>query len=303
MRNSTVRTTKRPLAASAPPAVLTAVEARAAPTFWRRLLRDWRAVVTLLILAVVVLVAICAPLIAPYNPDRPDFRAVRQSPSPAHLFGTDTAGRDILSRVIFGSRVSLSVAVVAVVISVTIGAAIGSLSGFFGGGTDAVLQRLTEVFMSFPTLLLMITLAAALGPSLRNAMIIIGVFGWVSLSRLMRAEILSIKERDFILAARSVGVPTPQLIWRHLLPNAAGPLIVNAVYGLQGAILAEAGLSFLGAGVPAPTPSWGNMIQIANSVTYLQTMPWAWVPPTCMLVLVIVTVSFLGDAIARAFRQ
>lgn len=279
-----------------------AVAVRRAPTFRRRILRDRPARVALLVLGLVTTLAIFAPLVAPYDPNEPNFTAIRESPSNAHLFGTDAVGRDVLSRVIYGSRVSLAVAAVAVLISATIGVAIGSLSGFFGGWIDAILQRITEIFMAFPSLLLIITVATALGPSLRNAMIIIGVFGWVTLSRLMRAEVMSLKERDFILAARTVGASPPRLILRHLLPNASGPLIVNAVYGLRGAILAEAGLSFLGAGVPPPTASWGNMINIANSMTYLQGMPYAWIPPTCMLVVVVVAFSFLGDAIARAVR-
>lgn len=276
--------------------------ARIAPSLLRRLLRDKWSVAALVVLIVVIALAIFAPIIAPYDPNKSDFRAIRQPPSAQHLLGTDTVGRDILSRVIYGSRVSLSIAAVAVFISAALGVAIGSISGVFGGWIDAVLQRCTEVFMAFPSLLLIITVATALGPSLRNAMLIIGIFGWVGVSRLMRAEILSLKERDFVLAARATGVPTPRLIMRHLLPNASGPLIVSIVFGLRSAILAEAGLSFLGAGVPSPTASWGNMINIANSMTYLQSMPWAWIPPTCMLILVIVAVSFLGDGLARVTR-
>lgn len=276
---------------------------RRAPTFWQRLLRDRWAKGALVVLGAVVLMAVFAPLIAPYDPNAPDFMAIRQSPSGDHLLGTDATGRDLLSRVIYGSRVSLAVALVAVIISGTIGVAIGAASGFFGGWVDAILQRITEVFLAFPSLLLIITVATALGPSLRNAMIIIGVFGWVSLSRLTRAEILSLRERDFILAARTVGASTPRLILRHLLPNASGPLIVNTVYGLRAAILAEAGLSFIGVGVPPPTPSWGNMINIASSMTFLQSMPYAWIPPTCLLVVVVVAFSFLGDAIARVVRR
>src|SRR5699024_1617673 len=148
------------------------------------------------------------------------FLAIRQAPSAEHWFGTDAVGRDVLSRVIYGGRMSLAVAVVAVLISGTIGLTVGSLSGFFGGWIDAVLQRVTEVFLAFPSLLLIITVAAALGPSVRNVMIIIGVFGWVTLSRLMRVEILSLRERDFMLAARTTGASMPRQVIRHLLPNA-----------------------------------------------------------------------------------
>jgi peptide/nickel transport system permease protein len=276
---------------------------RRAPTFWQRLLRDRWARGSLIVLGLVVVMAVFAPVVAPFDPNKPDFTAIRQSPNADHVLGTDATGRDLLSRVIYGSRISLSVALVAVLISGTIGVSIGAASGFFGGWIDASLQRVTEVFLAFPSLLLIITVATALGPSLRNAMIIIGVFGWVGLIRLTRAEILSLRERVFILAARTVGASTPRLILRHLLPNASGPLIVNTVYGLRAAILAEAGLSFIGVGVPPPTPSWGNMINIASSMTFLQGMPYAWIPPTCLLVIVVVAFSFLGDAVARIARH
>jgi peptide/nickel transport system permease protein len=275
---------------------------RPAPGFARRLWRDWRARAAVAVLAVIGLAALFAPLVAPFDPNQADFLAIRQPPSAAHLLGTDGTGRDVLSRVIYGSRVSLGVAVVAVLISGAIGVTIGSLSGYFGGWVDAVLQRLTEIVMAFPALLLIITVAAALGPSLRNAMVVIGAFGWVTLSRLLRGEILSLKERDFMLAARTLGASSPRLVWRHLLPNAVGPLIVNVVFGLRAAILAEAGLSFIGAGAPPPTASWGSMINIANSVTYLESLPWVWIPPTALLVLTVIAFSFLGDAIARTIR-
>ena len=300
MAASTVRAAP---VSEAAPNLSEASETRRAPTFRRRLLRDRWGRVALVVVACAFLIALLAPVFAPYDPNQPDFTAIRQAPSSEHLFGTDIVGRDVLSRVIYGSRVSLAVALVAVLISGTIGLAIGSASGFFGGWTDAVLQRITEVFIAFPSLLLIITVATALGPSLQNAMIIIGAFGWVSLSRLTRAEILSLKERDFMLAARSIGASTPRLIMRHLLPNASGPLIVNTVYGLRAAILAEAGLSFLGVGVPPPTASWGNMINLANSMTYLEALPWAWIPPTLLLIVVVVAFSFLGDAIARVVRH
>lgn len=271
--------------------------------FRTRLMRDHRARVAIVVLGIAIFVAIFAPLIAPYDPNEPNFMAIRAEPSRDHLFGTDSTGRDLFSRAIFGSRVSLGVALVAALISGSIGIAVGSLSGFFGGWIDSVLQRFTEIFIAFPTLLLIITVATAIGPSLRNAMIIIGVFGWVGLSRLIRVEVLSLKEQEFITAARTVGNSTPRLILRHLLPNASGPIVVNLVFGMRAAILAEAGLSFLGVGVPPPTASWGNMINIANSITYLQSMPWAWIPPTIMLITVVVAFSFLGDAIVRTMRR
>lgn len=278
-------------------------EVKQPPGFWRRLLQSKLALLAVVILLATVLLAVFAPIIAPYDPDAPNFMAIRQSPNQAHWLGTDTVGRDVLSRVIFGSRVSLAVAVVAVSISLTIGVLLGATSGFFGGWVDAALQRVTEVLMAFPALLLIITIATALGPSLRNSMLIIGLLGWVTVSRLMRAEVLSLKERDFVLAARTVGATNTRLIMRHVLPNATGPLIVNTVFALRAAILTEAALSFIGVGVPQPTASWGNMINLATSITYLQTMPWAWIPPTIILITVVIAFSFFGDAVARTVRR
>jgi peptide/nickel transport system permease protein len=208
-----------------------------------------------------------------------------------------------LSRVIFGGRVSLSVAGVAVLISVTVGATLGLTSGYAGGWIDTILQRLTEMFMSIPTILLMITVAVAVGPSIVNAMVIIGIFGWTTLSRLMRAQSLSLKAREFVTSARAIGCTEARIVLRYILPNSLGPLTVNVIYGLRDAILAEASLSFLGIGVPPPTPSWGNMVTIATQMTYLEAMPWVWIPSAVMLIVVIVACSLVGDGLVRAFRS
>jgi len=277
--------------------------AEAEPGFWRRYAQDFWGMVGLVVMVVITLSAIFAPVISPYDPVKPNFGAIRQAPNALHWLGTDAAGMDILSRLIYGGQVSISVAAVAVLISTTLGVVIGLVSGYYGGWIDVFLQRITEVFMSVPTLLLMIILAVVLGPSLINAMLVIGVFGWTTLSRLMRAQALAIKEREFIVAARAIGCRERWIIFVEILPNSLGPLIVNAVYSLRGAILAEASLSFLGVGVPPPTPSWGNMVTFATQIAYLESMPWAWIPPAIMLIVVIVAIGFVGDALARAFRR
>ena len=271
--------------------------------FWRFFARDTWAVVGLIVLVAVISAALLAPLITPYNPVKPSFGEARQPPSIVHPLGTDVAGMDVLARLIYGSRISLAVAAVAVLISTTLGATIGLASGYYGGWIDSVLQRLTEVFASFPTLMLMIALAAVLGPSTQNAMIIIGVFAWTPLSRLMRGQALSLRERDFILAAQVIGCKERRIISRHILVNAVGLLVVNAVYGIRNAILAEASLSFLGVGVPHPTPSWGSMVNFATNIAYLQAMPWAWVPSAVTLITVIASIGFVGDGLARALRR
>jgi ABC-type dipeptide/oligopeptide/nickel transport system permease subunit len=260
-------------------------------------------VIALAVIAGVLLVITFAPLLAPYDPYQVSLAEVRQPPSSQHWLGTDVAGFDVLSRVIYGGRVSLSVAAVAVLISVTVGATLGLTSGYVGGWIDSLLQRLTEVFMSIPTLLLMITVAIALGPSIVNAMVIIGIFGWTTLSRLMRAQSLSLKEREFVLSARAIGCTQPRIILHYILRNSLGPLTVTVIYGLRDAILAEASLSFLGIGVPPPTPSWGNMVTIATQMTYLEALPWVWIPPAVMLIVVIIACSLVGDGLVRAFRH
>ncbi len=271
--------------------------------FWAFFAQDKWAVVGLVILVTVIGAALAAPLISPYGPIEPNFSEARQPPGLAHPLGTDVAGMDVLSRLIYGSRVSLAVAAVAVLISTTLGATIGLASGYYGGWIDAVLQRVTEVFASFPTLMLMIALAAVLGPSTQNAMIIIGVFAWTPLSRLMRGQALSLRERDFIIAAEVIGCRERRIISRHILVNTVGLLVVNAVYGIRSAILAEASLSFLGVGVPQPTPSWGSMVNFATNIAYLQLMPWAWVPSAVTLIAVIASIGFVGDGLARALRR
>ena len=271
--------------------------------FWAFFAQDKWAVVGLVILVTVIGAALAAPLISPYGPIEPNFSEARQPPGLAHPLGTDVAGMDVLSRLIYGSRVSLAVAAVAVLISTTLGASIGLASGYYGGWIDAVLQRITEVFASFPTLMLMIALAAVLGPSTQNAMIIIGVFAWTPLSRLMRGQALSLRERDFIIAAEVIGCRERRIISRHILVNTVGLLVVNAVYGIRSAILAEASLSFLGVGVPQPTPSWGSMVNFATNIAYLQLMPWAWVPSAVTLIAVIASIGFVGDGLARALRR
>ena len=270
---------------------------------WTFFAKDKWGVVGLAILLIVITAALAAPVITPYGPIEPNFSEARQPPGLAHPLGTDVAGMDVFARLIYGSRVSLAVAAVAVLISTTLGATIGLASGYYGGWIDSVLQRVTEVFASFPTLMLMIALAAVLGPSTQNAMIIIGVFAWTPLSRLMRGQALALRERDFITAAQVIGCREGRIISRHILVNTVGLLVVNAVYGIRSAILAEASLSFLGVGVPQPTPSWGSMVNFATNIAYLQLMPWAWAPSAITLITVIASIGFVGDGLARALRR
>ncbi len=266
----------------------------------RRFLRHRMAVVGALVLLTLSLTSLGAPLIAPYDPAEIDVTAIKKPPSAAHLLGTDYAGRDVLSRLIWGGRVSLSVGLVAAGIAVTIGTVIGLISGFSGRWVDFWLQRLTDVVMTIPTFIIVITLVAVLGPSIFNIMFVIGIFGWTGTCRLVRGETLSMRERDFVMASRCIGASPLRIMFRHILPNVVAPIIVAGTFLIAGAILSEAGLSFLGLGVRMPTATWGNMLTNAQSITVLESMPWLWLPPGFMITAVVLSINFLGDALRDA---
>jgi peptide/nickel transport system permease protein len=268
--------------------------------FLRRFVRHRLAVLGAFLLAILIILAVAAPIVAPYDPAAIDARALRKPPTAAHWLGTDDAGRDVLSRLIWGAQVSLSVGLVAASISVTIGTLIGLASGYSGGKVDFWLMRLTDVVMTIPTLIIIISLVAVLGPSILNVMLVIGIFGWAGIARLVRGETLSLRERDFVTASRCVGATGRRIMFRHILPNVTAPIIVAGTFAIAGAILSEAGLSFLGIGVRPPTATWGNMLNRAQSLTVLESMPWLWLPPGLLITLVVLSINFLGDALRDA---
>ena len=225
---------------------------------------------------------------------------MRQAPSPAHVLGTDPLGRDVWTRLAYGTRVSLAVGLVAVSIYTTIGVVLGGLAGYFGGRVDMVLSRFTDVMMCFPSFMLIVTVAVVLPPNIFNVMIIIGIFGWTGIMRHVRAQFLTLRERDFVLAARCVGVSSGRIVFRHILPNAIAPVVVAATMGLAGAIMTESALSFLGLGVQEPMSSWGSMLQDAMSLPILQTMPWLWLPSAVAIAITTLSVNFVGDALRDA---
>ena len=267
---------------------------------FRRFLKHRLAVVSAFILMILSVIAIGAPLFARYDPFDIDGRNIRKPPSAAHWMGTDETGRDVWSRMVWGGRVSLAVGLVAASISVTIGTLLGLTSGFFGGKVDFWLMRFTDVVMTIPTLIIMITMAAILGPSIVNVMIVIGIFGWTGIARLVRGETLSLRERDFVMASRCLGASGRRIMFRHILPNVTAPIAVASTFAIAGAILSEAGLSFLGIGVRIPTPTWGNMLTKAQSLTVLESQPWLWLPPGLAITLVVLSINFLGDALRDA---
>jgi peptide/nickel transport system permease protein len=267
----------------------------------RAFARHRLAMAGLIVLLVLIASAVLAPLVATHDPNRVDLLASAQRPSVDHWLGTDEIGRDVFSRLVYGARVSLSVGIVAVAIYVVIGTALGAISGYFGGFVDSLIQRMTDTVMCFPSLIIIIAAVSILGPSIYNVMIIIGLLTWPGLCRLVRGQFLSLREQEFVEAARVSGASSLRIIFRHILPNAFAPIIVAATFGVAAAILTEAGLSFLGIGVQPPTPSWGNMINTAQSAAIMQQMPWLWVPAGAVIALAVLSINFVGDGLRDAF--
>ncbi len=268
--------------------------------FLRRFRRHTLAVVGLSALSLFALLAILAPFVTFYHPNGIDLTVMRQAPSSDHILGTDPLGRDVWTRLVYGARVSLAVGLVAVSIYTTIGVILGGLAGYFGGRVDMVLSRFTDVMMCFPSFMLIVTVAVILPPNIFNVMVIIGLFGWTGIMRYVRAQFLSLRERDFVLAAHCVGVSNRRIVFRHILPNAVAPVVVAATMGLAGAIITESALSFLGLGVQEPMSSWGSMLQDAMSLPILQTMPWLWLPSAIAIAVTTLSVNFIGDALRDA---
>jgi len=246
------------------------------------------------------IIALGAGFLAPYSFSEQDLSRYREGPSAMHWLGTDSYGRDILSRLMYGARVSLAVGLVAVAIYEAIAIVLGSLSGYYGGIVDWIIMRAVDIVMTFPWLIIVVMMVSLLGPSVFNAMLAIGILGWTGPTRLVRGQILAIREMDYVLAARCIGVQSGRIITRHVLPGVVGPLVVNATFGVAGAILTEAGLSFLGLGVQPPTASWGNMMFDAMELTILQGMPWLWVPPGICIALSVLAINFVGDGLRDA---
>lgn len=265
---------------------------------WRRFSANRMAMVGLVIIVFLTLMAIFAPAIAPYDPYEP-FRGMRGvGPSWDHPMGFDHVGRDLLSRVIFGSRVALTVGLTATAISVIIGVIVGAAAGFFGGWTDFALSRLIDTLMAFPILALLIVLASVLEPSLTTTVIVIGITVWSRYARVVRADVLSLRERDYVIAARSTGVRNWRIIWRHMLPNVLGPVIVLASLGVGSIIILEAALSFLGLGVRPPTPSWGGIL--SDGRAHILRFPHIAIFPGIMIVITVLAFNFLGDGLRDA---
>jgi len=265
---------------------------------FRRFKHNKLAFIGAIVVLVLATMAIAAPLVAPFSPTSIDIKNVLSPPSATHPFGTDDLGRDVLSRMIYGSRISLSVGFVAVGIAITIGIIIGALSGYYGGWTDAVLMRFVDIMLTFPTFFLILAVVAIVGPSIWTIMVVIGITGWMGVARLVRAEFLTLKQRDFVQAAKVSGADTMRIIFRHILPNALSPVFVAATFGVAGAILTESALSFLGLGVQPPNPSWGNILTTGKD--YIEVAWWLSLYPGLAILVTVLSYNLVGEGLRDA---
>jgi peptide/nickel transport system permease protein len=265
----------------------------------RRITKHNLALVGLIILVPMFLCAVLAPLISPHDPVEPDLKNILTGPTWSHPFGTDTLGRDVFSRVIYGSRISLLVGFVSVGIATLIGIMIGAVSGYTGGIVDELIMRFVDLMMCFPTFFLILAVIALLEPSIWNIMIVIGLTNWMGIARLVRAEILSIKGKEYVLAAKAMGFPRRRIIFGHVLPNALSPVYVVATLGIGGAILTESALSFLGIGVQPPTPSWGNILTQAKD--NIEVAWWLSLYPGLAIFLTVMGYNLLGEGLRDVF--
>ena len=270
-------------------------------TPWHRLKSDPRALVGLALIVAITCAAIAAPLIALKDPIAQDLAIRLQPPSTTHWLGTDGAGRDVWARLVYGARVSLAVGLISQGIAVTLGLTFGLLAGFYGRWIDEIVMRLADVTLAFPTLLLLIAMVAALSPSLVVVFATIGLVGWAGMARLVRGQVLVVRELEFVQAIRALGARDRVILVRHVLPNVIAPVIVAATLGVAGAIMAEAALSFLGLGVQPPTPSWGSMIADGRDLGQLRHAPWTSVAPGLAIGAAVMAFNLLGDALRDAY--
>ncbi len=263
----------------------------------------WQNPLTLIgfiIITSILLLAAIAPLIAPYDPNAINVKAILLAPSQLHLMGTDGLGRDVFSRMLYGARISLMVGFVAVGIATLIGIVLGAIAGFYRGWVDTLIMRTVDVMLSIPTFFLILAVIAFLSPSIWNIMIVIGLTSWMGVTRLVRAEFLSLRNREFVLAAQALGAKDFRLIFGHLLPNSLTPIIVSSILGIASAVLVESGLSFLGLGVQAPQASWGNIL--TDGKEYIQFAWWLSLFPGLAILLTVLGYNLLGDGLRDAYN-
>jgi len=267
---------------------------------WRKLRSNILAMFGLVILLSFMLITLLAPVLAPYGRDTIDMARVDQPPSAEHLLGTDELGRDVLSRLLYGGQVSMGVGVAATFFQLIIGVTLGSIAGYYGSRVDSTIMWVTDVIMCFPFFVIAISMAALLGPSVWNVILIIGILEWTAVARIVRGRILSLRSLEFVEAAKALGLSRWEIITRHLIPNTMGPIIVYATLSVAQGILAEASLSFLGLGVMQPQASWGGMMAAAQKMRVLQNEWWLWIPAGSMVLTTVLSINFLGDGLRDA---
>jgi len=274
---------------------------------WKRFRRHPGAIFGMVVLSILILMALAAPL-SPFDPEASEITARYEPPSASHIMGTDALGRDLFTRVLYGGQVSLTVGVLVVILSILIGVPVGALAGYYGGAVDAILMRVTDAFLSLPSFLVLILLSAILleveipflqGNSVFTISFVIGIFSWTTFARLVRAAFLGIREMEFVAASRALGGSDARIMTRHILPNAIGPIIVEATLEFGYAIIEESGLSFLGFGIQPPTPSWGNLL--SNAQEYFVKYPWLAIFPGLMIFFSIISINYIGDGLRDAF--
>jgi peptide/nickel transport system permease protein len=266
--------------------------------FWRQFKRHIPALVSIFVLGALLVVCFAAPLIAPYQFDAIDLRNTKQPPTLKHFMGTDDLGRDLFTRILYGGRVSLAIGITAALVATAFGTLIGALAGFYGGRLDNVLMRFTDIAFSIPTLPLLIVISAFTRSSLPIMILVIGGLSWMATARVVRGSVLSLKQQDFITAARMIGSRNGRIIFRHIIPNILGPIVVGATLSVGGAIITESALSFLGLGVQPPNPSWGNMLQ--DSQTTMASKPWLTIFPGLAILVTVLCINFIGDGLQDA---
>ncbi|MGN6812799.1 MAG: ABC transporter permease, partial [Thermomicrobiales bacterium] len=264
---------------------------------WRRTLRRFLshrlAVIGALVLLLMAIGAVFAPAIARTPPNAVNLLAISKPPTAQHWLGTDQVGRDVFTRILYGARISLTVGLVAVAIYLVIGFVLGAVAGYAGGWVDTAIMRFTDIMLCFPTFVLILILVGITGPKLSNVIVVIGLFGWPGVARLVRGQVLQLRTLDYVVAAQMLGAPRFTVLRRHILPNVIAPLIVAGTLGIAGAILTEASLSFLGLGVVQPTPSWGSMLNDARAPAIVATRPWLWLAPGVAISLAVLAANFI----------
>lgn len=255
------------------------------------------ATIGLLVCIGMTLLSVFAPLITSYDPAQMNLSNITQAPSAEHIFGTDKLGRDVFAQVLYGGRVSIYVGVLSALGGTIIGVLTGAIAGYFGGKVDSILLRFSEIFMTFPQLILVLVLVSLLGQGVNNLIIVFVITGWMTTFRLVRNEFLTVREETYVSVCRSFGIPTSSIIFKHMLPNTMSPIIVAFTVNVAGFILAEAGLSFLGLGVPVTTPTWGNIMNAAQSIDVVTNYWWLWLAPGLAISLFVLAINFLGDGL------